>query len=288
MFRPYRSVLVSFAVLLLAAPSAFAWGPEGHAIVADIAQAHLTPAASAQVRKLLALEGDSHLDQISSWADAIRREQPATGSWHYVDIPLRDTRYRASRDCHDDDCVVARIPYFTHILADRSAAPAKRLEALKWVVHLVGDIHQPLHAEDNHDKGGNEVKLDYFGRHTNLHRIWDSAIIEHALKVHVNRDYSFDHAVMRARAKRLDTGITPAERLAWAPRRLADLPADSVKWAEESHQLARTVAYADLPPASRRTHGWSQRYQAKAWPAVRERLQRAGVRLAAVLNQALK
>nr|WP_277344555.1 S1/P1 nuclease [Oleiagrimonas sp. C23AA] len=263
-----------------------AWGPEGHAMIADIAQAHLDPAAAAQVRKLLALEGDTHLDQVSSWADAIRRDQPQTGPWHYVDIPLADRHYHAARDCKDSDCVVARIPYFAHILADRSASPARRLEALKWVVHLVGDIHQPLHAEDDHDKGGNDVKLDYFGRHTNLHRMWDSAVIEHALHVHVNRDYTFDHQVMRDRARKLDADITPAERLKWAPQS-RDLHKDAVRWADGSHALARGVAYADLPPASKRTHGWSKRYQAEAWPVIKQRLQKAGVRLAAVLNQTL-
>ncbi|HEX5304855.1 MAG TPA: S1/P1 nuclease [Dyella sp.] len=270
----------------LAAPLAQAWGPEGHAIVADIAQQHLDPAAAAQVQALLQLEGESRLDEISSWADDHRKEFPRTGGWHYVDIPLHADAYVPARDCARNNCVTAQISHFGQVLADRSAAPAERLEALKWVVHFVGDVHQPLHAEDNDDKGGNTVQLQFFGRGTNLHSVWDGGVLRHQLGLVPGPNYTFDHAAVQAVAMQLDASISPADRAAWsAMGGLAQLYAQSVAWAETSHQLAQDVAYAHLD--GRKQAGWSQRYQAVAWPVVRTRLQQGGVRLAAVLNELL-
>jgi hypothetical protein len=272
--------------LTLAAPLAAAWGPEGHAIVADIAQAHLSPAAAAQVQALLRQEGLSRLDQISSWADGNRKERPRTGSWHYVDIPLRADGYVPARDCRRNDCVVAQISHWGQVLADHGAPPALRLEALKWIVHFVGDVHQPLHAEDNDDKGGNTVQLQFFGVGTNLHAVWDGGVLRHALGLVPGPNYTFDHAAVQADATHLDGMIDPAERAQWsAVGGLPQLYADAVAWADESHKLAQDVAYAHLD--GRNQPGWSQRYQDVAWPVVRQRLQQGGVRLGAVLDMLL-
>lgn len=285
--RPARPTRIFCAVMLsLAAPLAMAWGPEGHAIVADIAQHRLDPLAAAQVAELLKLEGLDRLDQISSWADAHRKEMPGTGGWHYVDIPLTADAYDASRDCVQGDCIVARLEQSTRTLADKSAAPAARLEALKWVVHLVGDIHQPLHAVDNHDKGGNTVQVQFFGVGTNLHSVWDGRVIEHELGLQLGPNYSIDHAAVQAAAMKLDAQITPAERAQWAPASsLTTLDARVVAWANESHRYAQQVAYTDLAKPS--GMAWSERYQAKAWPVIRERLEQGGVRLAEILDEAL-
>jgi hypothetical protein len=273
------------ALLTAAAPLAMAWGPQGHAIVADIAQAHLTPTATAQVSALLKLDGDDGLDQIASWADGNRKEFPKTGTWHYVDIPLHEPGYVATRDCPDGDCVVGKIDQYAKVLADRSASPQDRLLALKWLVHFVGDVHQPLHAEDDDDKGGNTVQQIYFGKGTNLHRIWDSGIIEQQLGLPLGPNYSIDRAQVAAAASKLDAAVTPTERAAWAPAGLlSNVDTASIAWANESHKLAQ-VAYTDLP--KRPNDNWSAAYQAKSWPVVQTRLQQAGVRLAELLNEAL-
>jgi hypothetical protein len=286
-FRPTRLFpFLCASTLLLAVFATQAWGPEGHAIVADIAQQHLTPAASAEVTALLKQDGLSRLDEISSWADAHRKELPQTGSWHYVDIPLHAKDYVAARDCQQGNCVVSRLDHFAQVLADKSAAPPARLEALKWVVHLAGDIHQPLHAEDNDDKGGNTVQVQFFGRGTNLHSVWDGRIIRKALDLKSGPNYTFDHAIVQSDAMTLDREITEAQRNAWAPSTsLSSLGRDVIGWADESHLLAQKVAYTDLAKPS--GEAWSQRYQAKAWPVVKTRLEQAGVRLAAILNEAL-
>lgn len=285
--RPNRFAAAVFGGLLgLAAPLAMSWGPEGHAIVADIAQAHLNTAAATELASLLKLEGLDRLDQIASWADGNRKEFPSTGSWHYVDIPLKADNYDAVRDCAQGDCVVAKLDENIHVLADKTATPQARLLALKWVVHLVGDIHQPLHAEDNDDKGGNTVQVQFFGKGSNLHSIWDGGILRHALSLQPGPNYTFDHAAVQADAMRLDEAITSAQRANWATQNLLPQIIDaSIVWADESHTLAQDVAYVDIAKPS--GDAWSQRYQRKAWPVVQTRLEQGGVRLAEVLNEAL-
>jgi len=286
MLRSLR-LLPLLAVLFLSAFPALAWGPNGHAIIADIAQRHLDPKALHAVRQLLALEGHQRLDQVASWADEIRKEHPRTGPWHYVDTPLDDPHYVASRDCPRGNCIVVKLPHFVRVLGDRSVSPRARLVALKWVVHLVGDIHQPLHNEDDDDKGGNTVQLVYFGEPTNLHKVWDSAIIQHALGLHMNPDYSIDRAAARRAAARLDQRIGHAQRMRWGLHGQS-IDAAVLQWSNHSHELARTVAYADLPSRrERRKQGWCARYQEQAWPVARTQLEAAGVRLADVLNRTL-
>lgn len=282
---------------LALAGTAQAWGPEGHALVADIAQAHLDGRAKSEVARLLARDDDgakTRLDEISSWADAIRSQRRKSGPWHYVDIPLHAAGFDAQRDCrrgrsrrHRDEtnCVVAKLPQFVAILRDRSRPDADRLEALKWVVHLTADIHQPLHDADDGDGGGNARVLYYNGNRTNLHALWDMNIIETHYHWRLGWNFSFDHDAVRAKAAELDRQITPTQRAAWAwPKGVAQIDAASVAWANDGHALARQ-AYArlpaDFPP------GWDRAYQDWAWPVVREQVQKAGVRLAAILNQAL-
>lgn len=266
---------------------AHAWGPEGHAIVADIAEAHLTPAAGAQVAQLLTLDGHNHLDEIASWPDEIRRSRPETAPWHFVDIPLAASNYDPARDCAGGNCVIVKMVEFTRILSNPSADPAARAEALKWVVHFAGDLHQPLHAEDSNDRGGNDVHLTYFGKHTNLHAIWDGAIIEHETRLQLGPNYTVDHQAIGVVSQSLDATITNAERQEWAPTGLTDnFQPWVVSWAVEAHAAAQTVAYPDLPADMQ--GDWSNAYQAQAWPVVEVQLQRAGVRLAEILNEALR
>ena len=280
--------VLALAIAVAASDPAKAWGPEGHAIVADIAEAHLTPAAAAQVSNLLSLDGHHRLDEVASWADEIRPQRRDTASWHFVDIPLAASNYDATRDCAYGNCVVAKIVEFTVVLANPAADQHARLEALKWVVHFVGDIHQPMHAEDdNHDRGGNEVKLTYFGKSTNLHAIWDGAIIEHATGLRLGPHFSFNREATATEAHKLDSGFTASQRHDWASAELLSrLQPAVITWAIEAHGVAQSVAYAELP--SDPTGEWAIAYQAQAWPVVQIQLEKAGVRLAEVLNEALR
>jgi len=151
-----------------------AWGSQGHQVVAAMAWELLQPATRAEVNRLLALEPGETLESISTWADEHRN--PATGPWHYVNFPRGNCQYDAQRDCPDGHCVVAAIERERAIWASNANDQA-RLKALKYLVHLVGDIHQPLHAGYRDDRGGNQFQLRAFMRGSNLHAVWDSGLL---------------------------------------------------------------------------------------------------------------
>jgi hypothetical protein len=185
--------LITLAVACVAALSsttAAAWGDDGHSLIGEYAQAHLSPAARAEVDKLLALEPGATLASIASWADEHR--SPSTAPWHFVNFP-RDSgcHYDEDRMCIDGKCVVDAIDRQLAVLKS-TASPEQRLLALKYVVHFVGDVHQPLHAGYADDKGGNTYQVQAFGRGTNLHSLWDSGLIKNwpggldALRVAIN------------------------------------------------------------------------------------------------------
>jgi hypothetical protein len=239
------------------------WGPLGHRVVAEVAMARITPAVADETRRLLA---GQTLADVASWADDVRREQPSTSSWHYVDIEITDSAYVASRDCKENSCIVAALDTQIAILSDRRRSDADRAIALKWVVHLVGDIHQPLHAGERGDRGGNDVRVTFAGRGTNLHAMWDSGL----LTSYGETDTDLAHDILGAIAGRRDLD-----------KLVASTP---VQWANESHDIARDFVYRRLPTSLDIT----PEYAAAARPIIQERLLRAGVRLAAVLNTALR
>jgi len=292
--RPHL-ILPTLAAFLCATPAAHAWGPYGHAIIADIAQDHLTPAATQQTTALLALEGHQTLDQVASWPDAaahIPKSQggiPETLPWHYVDIDTSHPTYDATRDCPNDNCVTEKLPQMIATLSNPNAPPQARLLALKWVVHQVGDLHQPLHAAEHaHDKGGNTVRISYFGDtqegHLNLHSLWDEGILDRQASLVVGPHYSIDFTKARVEANTLNAQITPGQAAAWTTGYTPTQPHQAVvNWTNESHTLARTIAYGALPPR----HDIAQSYTDIAWPVIQTRLEQAGIRLAAILNAAL-
>jgi len=154
-----RLVLVFW---LAAVPPVYSWGVTGHALVARLAAARLSPKTAATVAEILG--PDETLTSVSSWADRVRPDRRETGPWHYVDIQITDAHLDMKRDCPDGNCVLVKIEEFQRTLKDRSATPEKRKEALMFLVHFIGDLHQPLHCADNHnDRGGNNVAVTFFG-----------------------------------------------------------------------------------------------------------------------------
>jgi hypothetical protein len=291
--------VASVAVCLLALVDArigFAWGPQGHGLVAAIAEAHLEQHPKAEALRLLSAEKVTHLDEISSWADAVRAERPDTAPGHFVDIPLKAKHYSKNRDCHYDKdnnrvadltCIVVMLPQWVAVLADTTKSDPERLEALKWVVHFAGDIHQPLHNENNSDRGGNDVHVIYYAKSTELHAIWDGGVIEHHYGWTLGPNFSFDHPAVRTAAHAIDNGISKAARTTWlAQGASTNLKTETPQWANWSHQLA-LPAYNNLP-AEPRPHGWENAYQTYAWPVIKTQISAAGIRLAGILNAALK
>ncbi|MEO5826416.1 MAG: S1/P1 nuclease [Gemmatimonadales bacterium] len=244
-----------------ASPSAARWGELGHRTVARTAELQLSGHARRAARKLL---GGQSLAEVSTWADQIREQRPATGPWHYVNIPIWESRYRPDF-CPKAGCVIGTLETQQKILADRSAIRADRAEALRWVIHLVGDLHAPLHAGDRGDRGGNDLRVDLGGRQTNLHAAWDSGL----LNVMRRREEELVQMLVHRIERRGD---------------LAQLRAGTVTdWAMESHDRARDVVYGLLAP----TLTLDTAYRIWAAPVIEDQLLRASVRLACLVEQAL-
>jgi hypothetical protein len=185
----FMGLAASALLLCMAVPQSWAWGREGHRLTALVAEQYLTPETKAQVAKLL---GKDTMVDIAPWADSYRTDHPETGKWHYVDIPGSAAKFDRSRDCPVSasdpkspwrDCITDRILYFEGRLGDESLSREERAFALKFVVHLLGDIHMPFHAMGD-DRGGNNISVSYMGSSAcgtyrcNLHGVWDDTIIE--------------------------------------------------------------------------------------------------------------
>lgn len=259
-----RRLAIALIIAFLIPTRAFAWGSEGHRIIAAIAEQHLEPNITKQVRDLLAIDNSTTLVDVANWADQIRPQHPETAPWHFVDIPISAQDYDASRDCPGGNCVVAKIERFAKELHDTSLPPRERLDALKFLVHFVGDVHQPLHASDNNDRGGNEARVIFEGHRTNLHSVWDTGILAQV----VNGDE-------RAYVLRLNKEM-PAQ-----PRAL--MSTSIVQWANESHAVAVSLIYGKL----RHTGILPASYATDALPTIDMQLERAGIRLAAIINAEL-
>ena len=258
-----------FALTLLAGLTTVTvegWGPQGHRLVAMVAANHLTPAAHQGVKSLL---GNESLADVAVWADEYVRDHRETAPWHYVNIPGDSTQYVSGRDCPQQNCVVDRIRQSRERLANRALSRADRATALKFLVHFVGDLHQPFHAIGI-ERGGNGIPVTVFGSSScgrdpadrfpcSLHGLWDSDLIGH---------------------RRLRDGAyaVELERLIKARQLRASGTAED--WALESNALARAAvlrAGDDAGEAYYRAH----------IAQIDERLALGGLRLAQALNQAL-
>ena len=311
-------LLCSFALLLIAfAPIPMrAWGCEGHQIVALIAMKHLQPQVASQINAILAgspvastlrhfcrTSGLPLMVEVSSWADDLRSEQPDSGPLHYINIPLTATRdkYEISEWCKQG-CIVDAIAKYTQQLKT-STDPKARADALRFLIHFLGDIHQPLHDEANGDEGGNCIPVEFEGEEPrvtnapreeyfpNLHAVWDTGIPQSMLASHDMTVEEF--------ADFLDFRYRPRFQR-WNSGQAAD-------WAWEGHDLA-VSAYRSLPATLPRDLNpqtascadnhiakrvadlhivLGERYDNVSHPIVEEQLTKAGIRLAALLNATL-
>jgi hypothetical protein len=260
--------MIKLVFVLLLPAHVLAWSAPGHVIVAAIAEERLGPEARAMVRELVA---DLPLSDpsIATWADGLRDRR--TKPWHYVNIPFSARGYDPARDCPGGACAVAGIQRAAAQLASRGSA-LERADALRWLVHVAADIHQPLHGGDEWDRGGNDtvVRLGRRKQPTNLHQVWDAEVV----KPLVHRK----DVVGAARA--LSAEISRSDARAWA----ADLnPAD---WATESNQEARAI-YTELGrrPQDQGILALPRDYPRSQSARAAAALERAGVRLAALLDR---
>jgi nuclease S1 len=265
-------LILSFA----ATQQSRAWGPLGHRLVADVAWDHLTPEAKADVQALL---GHESLGDVSSWADHYLVGNYQTFYWHFVNIPPEATSYDRDRDCLIQprttagtridkwrDCIVERIGYNEQRLADSTLDNSDRAIALKFLVHLVGDEHQPLHTLGV-GRGGNDITVRVWGSDEcgqwgcNLHEVWDEKLIEHR---------NLDEA---AWLKMLENEI--------AAKKIVPGNGNAADWAMESHDLGRLALVA---PGT----NIDEAYYERNIGTVNQRLEQGGLRLAQLINAAFK
>lgn len=262
MFYPtvQRSFISLMVVLVIASPAA-AWGPEGHRITAAIGEMYLHEQTRAAIRELL---GNQSMADVANWADEIRDN--AAYDWtkplHYINVPRSATRVEMGRDCENGMCILGAIESFAGKLRDRSLPVRERREALMFLIHFIADVHQPMHVSYRDDLGGNRIDIILFGSETNLHRVWDSGLINRRM-----------NDGWLALARELHGDITLQHLRSWSA---SPAPLD---WANESLTITRRI-YAELP----RTSELDQPYYERNIPFVLERLAMAGVRTAMMLN----
>ncbi len=244
--------------LWIAPLSAWAWGPDGHRIVALLADAQLQPELRKKYQRDFNIRD---LAEIANWADQVKRQR-SQQTWHYLNLPQGARNYRRERDCPDGHCVLEKIHEFSRILKDPAQSRTARKEALMYLVHFVADIHQPLHLGYAEDRGGNEVPLELAGQETNLHALWDEGLIPAGDLVQYSRN--------------LNERIAPAVRARWAG-------ASVTEWALESRALVLYHVYRFGPGTA-----LSQSYVHKSQEIIALRLSQAGVRLAKLLNTLLE
>ncbi len=248
---------------------ALAWGRLGHRASARLAESRLSPRARAIVRDLL--EPGESLADAATWADEHSRDISGSASWHYVNVPISSAHYNA-KDCRAQGCVVSKIAEFRAVLADRNAPRARRRQALRFFVHLVQDLHQPMHVADRGDRGGNSLQLRS-GRYenTNLHQVWDSGLFRSRYREHGEANLVRDLSALADRPE--------ANR--WTRGRMED-------WADESLELGRRAYRIPGTDQTLRSGDEIGRDYVEAnLPAAVERLARSGVRLASMLNEIL-
>ena len=257
--NPLRTILAVVAVLSLVSPlrCAWAWSPEGHAVVAEIAQVYLTPRAREAVNQLLRREPGATMAKVSTWAG--RYKSRGASALQDASFAKGQCDYQPPRNCPSGRCIVEAINRQVHRL-ETSASPETRLQALKFITYLVADAHQPLSGGTAGDQWGRRYRVQAWGHYTDLHALWDDGLIKH-----INPD----EAAFAGRLTQYS--------LAYAPMTDTDPSA----WIEHSCEIVQTPGF--YPGSHRLTADYLERMK----PILEKQLIDAGFHLAAVLNLAL-
>lgn len=269
------TILIPLLFAFLPPLPATAWGPVGHETIAYIAQDNLTDAARGAISGIL--RPDENLASISNWADDIQVVRKDTASWHFIELPDRKkiSESQESRYCKNENCIVDQILDDEEALKDSSRVIGERNEALKFLVNLIGDVHQPLHCINDDDHNGNDKKVRYItpnkkggGARIRLHTLWDELIETKA--VEDPRELAF----------KLGKEITSKKKKEWEH-------GDPADWAWESYLIAKKEIYPDFPggAADLTKQPLLDNYYGDMRPIVDEQLEKAGIRLAHILNK---
>lgn len=239
----------------------FAWGVNGHRITGEIAYSYLTPKAKLALKQIL---GDESLAMASNYADLIRSDDKyrETESWHYMDVDkaMSLPEMKAYLDADTDVDAYTKIKFLLAELKKKDLPAATRAFDLKFLIHLVEDVHQPMHTAHKEDKGGNDIKVNWFGKTTSLHTIWDSELINFQQLSYTEYVADINHT-------------TAAQRAAWQAAPIST-------WFYESNQLADKI-YSSTKAGD----NLSYKYNYLFIDSLNQQLLKGGVRLAGVLNE---
>jgi hypothetical protein len=265
-----------FLLILILSFSAFPWGRVRHETVAFIASENLSPKTAAAINPLLV---GQTLEQVSTWADEIKPRRRSTAPWHYINLPVRQSalvsdipRYFANQGHTNDDNVVRQIELDISLLKSGHGSLQEREYALWFLIHFIGDLHMPLHIADDNDRGGNSKQVRFFsptsrsnkGHVTNLHSLWDNLIEVKAAE---------DPSIL---GSRLNSTISPSRIKKWATGSIED-------WSLESYTLAKSAIYPGMNSGADFSI-LNRSYYSQMRPLIDEQLEKAGIRLAFVLN----
>ena len=248
--------IFSLLICILYSSSIFAWGQTGHRVSGAIATKYLSEEAKSEISKILPNES---LAEASTWADEMRSNQDkywqkTASSYHYVTVPKGEVYKKAPK--RGDS--VSALKKFRKVLLDKKASLEEKQLALRFTIHLIGDLHQPMHAGDGTDRGGNDRKLTFFWEESNLHRVWDSGMIDQK-KLSYTEWTSW-----------LDEKISPKQLTQWQET-------DPLVWIHESTKI-RDKVYPE-------SDSISYQYLYDHVPTMKLRLQQAGIRISAYLNE---
>lgn len=251
-----KIIALCFLTLQLGYGNDMEWSKTGHRTVGEVAQKHLSGKANRAIKKLL--DGES-LALASNFADEIKSDRSYSkfGPWHYVNYPA-DKKYTEVQPSEEGDIVIG-IEKCMAIVEDKNSSVADKVFYLKMLIHLMGDLHQPMHVGRLEDKGGNDIQLQWFGRGTNLHRLWDSNMVD---------DYGMSYSELANNLPKL------------SKNEIKNIQRGNVyNWVEESQDVANEL-YLSVEEGEKLGYAYSYRY----WATVEHQLQKGGLRLAKVLN----
>jgi len=259
-------LIAIFAGLALSgySPDSLAWGSDGHTAIAMLAIGQLQPAARRELEYIAGPLDEQTIMEACNWPDTIRE----TEKWvwaaprHYINIPRGESVYVETRDCPDQVCNTEAIKIFAAGLANRQAGKEQRWQAFAWLCHLVGDLHQPLHAGFADDRGGNLFNVVFNGQDMNLHAFWDRELI------HLHAGSAQDLLQLLGKSPAIQTTA------GWSPE-LVDA------WTSESHKLAEQRVY---PPSM----NIDEAYVRQSWEIAQQQLGTAAARLALIINSELQ
>ncbi|TZF85613.1 S1/P1 nuclease (plasmid) [Pedobacter sp. BS3] len=260
MKKTFTKICILAGILVYLPGFSMAWGLLGHRIVAEIANSYLNAKARVEIQKIL---GNESMAMASNWPDFIKSDPSYNylSKWHYIDFD-QSLSYQQMQDFLQQDTATdayTKLNFLVKELKNKSLPADKKLMYLKLVIHIVGDLHQPLHTGRTEDKGGNTIKVSWFGQQTNLHAVWDEKLIEYQQLSYTEYTKAINYT-------------TPAQRTEWQQQPIS-------KWIYDSNQLAQKI-YAGIKPEARLSYRYNFDYVAD----LNQQLLKGGVRLAGLLN----